>query len=318
MASLGALLRELRLKHAASLDDLARTTKIGVRQLEALEADDLARLPASPFVKGFVRAYCEALGEPPDGALALYRAAVAAPVPGGHASSAAPARPPRGRAPVLASFVLLAVLGVALLALSLALRGGRGAAGPGQGPAGQPPPPDHRAPAALADAGSSAPVAGMTGGTPAAPSPAPASPGADGPSSAPAAPASTDASTPAAGVAPSAAVPAPTAPSSAIASPPPGVPQAASSPGSVGVRAPYRLVARASAPTWVRVRMGGGQTVEETIPGGETREWVSNSPFILTIGNAGGLALELNGQALPPLGKPGAVVSRLVVPPESP
>ena len=79
---------------------------------------------------------------------------------------------------------------------------------------------------------------------------------------------------------------------------------------------PYRLVARASDPTWIRVRMEGGRTTEETIPAGEVREWISNRPFELRIGNAGGVTLELNGQLLPPLGARGAVIIRLVLPAE--
>lgn len=78
---------------------------------------------------------------------------------------------------------------------------------------------------------------------------------------------------------------------------------------------PYRLVARVNEPTWIRVRMEDGRSTEETIPAGEIREWVSNGPFVLTVGNAGGIALELNGRALPPLGPRGAVIPRLVIPP---
>jgi cytoskeleton protein RodZ len=88
-------------------------------------------------------------------------------------------------------------------------------------------------------------------------------------------------------------------------------------PSAATAETPYRLVARASDPTWIRVRMEGGRTIEETIPAGEVREWVSNHPFELRIGNAGGLTLELNGQVLPSLGARGAVITRLVLPAES-
>ena len=64
----------------------------------------------------------------------------------------------------------------------------------------------------------------------------------------------------------------------------------------------------------MRVRTEDGRTSEETIPAGETREWVSNRPFVLTIGNAGGVALELNGRSVPRLGPSGAVIERLVLP----
>ena len=50
---------------------------------------------------------------------------------------------------------------------------------------------------------------------------------------------------------------------------------------------------------------------------GAVREWVSDRPFVLTIGNAGGVAFELNGEPLPSLGGSGTVIPRLVVPAES-
>ena len=43
---------------------------------------------------------------------------------------------------------------------------------------------------------------------------------------------------------------------------------------------------------------------------------MSNGPFVLTIGNAGGISLELNGRPVPRLGASGAVISRLVLPPD--
>ena len=85
--------------------------------------------------------------------------------------------------------------------------------------------------------------------------------------------------------------------------------------GAIGT--PYRLVARASDTTWIRVRMGDGRTLEETMYAGDAREWISNRPFELRISNAGGVSLELNGKALPPLGARGVVIMRLVLPEES-
>jgi cytoskeleton protein RodZ len=81
------------------------------------------------------------------------------------------------------------------------------------------------------------------------------------------------------------------------------------------VKSPYRLVARTYETTWIRVRTEDGRTSEETLPAGEIREWLSDRPFVVTIGNAGGVALELNGRTLPPLGGKGVVIQRLVLPP---
>jgi hypothetical protein len=85
-----------------------------------------------------------------------------------------------------------------------------------------------------------------------------------------------------------------------------------------GVASPYRLVARTQEATWLRVRTEDGRATEETIPAGEVREWVSNRPFVVTIGNAAGVALELNGQKLPPLGGRGVAIFRLILPPPEP
>ena len=60
-ASLGRLLREARERQGFSVADMANQTKLAARQIEALEADDLAHLPEMPFVRGFVRSYAKIL-----------------------------------------------------------------------------------------------------------------------------------------------------------------------------------------------------------------------------------------------------------------
>src|SRR5712692_5017854 len=72
MSSVGAYLRQLRETRGVSLEEIARVTRVGSSYLHALEGDDFAALPESVFTRGFVRAYCQALGETPDEALALY------------------------------------------------------------------------------------------------------------------------------------------------------------------------------------------------------------------------------------------------------
>src|SRR2546425_4977853 len=74
MPSVGSYLRGLRQRRGVSLDEISRSTRIPQRYLEALEGDDFAPLPAPPFTRGFIRAYCQALHERPDEALACYDA----------------------------------------------------------------------------------------------------------------------------------------------------------------------------------------------------------------------------------------------------
>lgn len=337
MPSLGALLRELREKHGASLDDISQQTRVSARFLEALEADELAALPAAPFTRGFIRAYCEFLHEPAAEALALYSAAAPGSTVADEPRVATPRLGPRHagpRGPVLLSLALLLVLGVALLAVTLALQSARKSAVPslggpeGRGPGLATPVPSPSHPVAAAPGAEPSQAAGPAAvpdrgaqpatvpGPGAVPSPAPAA-GAGQAGPATAAPGAAAASMPPKGSegtpgTSSVQHPAPVAPASS-----PATTRAASSSSTADAAgSAYRLVARTTAPTWIRVRMADGRTTEETIPPGEVREWISNRPFVLTIGNAGGVALELNGRALPALGRAGEVIGRLTVPAE--
>ena len=60
--SLGEFLRQERERRGITLEQVASATKIGIRQLHALESDAYQDLPAKPFVKGFVTSYCRFVG----------------------------------------------------------------------------------------------------------------------------------------------------------------------------------------------------------------------------------------------------------------
>ena len=74
---------------------------------------------------------------------------------------------------------------------------------------------------------------------------------------------------------------------------------------------------RARDTTWVRVQPDGARPTEETLSPGSVREWRSPGRFHVTLGNAGGVELELDGRALPALGTPGQVIRDVTVPGES-
>lgn len=316
--AVGAYLREQRERRGISLDEVSRLTRVPTRYLEALEASRFEELPAPVFVRGFVRAYCQALGEPPEHALARLPSGEETGPPRGRipeparvrtarpaAETPAAAARSRARPAVAVSLVLLVVLGVALVSLTTVVRppDQRRAADLPTGPAASeveqasPRPPvaaDVPSLVALEDAPAGSVAAAPPPRAPAAPTAAVA-PAPPPPAPAPAATPVPVAATTTPGAAPS--------------------PEGAPSNGARrGAEAAYRLVARTTEPTWIRVRTGDGRTIEETMPAGAVREWASNRPFELTIGNAGGILLELNGTALPPLGASGAVISRLVVP----
>jgi cytoskeleton protein RodZ len=66
MTSIGDRLRRERLQNRISLDTISRDTKIGVRMLEAIEADQFEKLPGGVFRRSFVLQYARALGLDPD------------------------------------------------------------------------------------------------------------------------------------------------------------------------------------------------------------------------------------------------------------
>ena len=100
------------------------------------------------------------------------------------------------------------------------------------------------------------------------------------------------------------------------AAPAVSMPPASAAPASTQARVPetQRLVVKAMEPTWIRVQIDDARVVEELLKAGAQREWTSDRRFVLTIGNAGGIEIELNGRPLPPLGARGAVIHRLSLP----
>ncbi|MGH7316901.1 MAG: helix-turn-helix domain-containing protein, partial [Candidatus Rokuibacteriota bacterium] len=129
---LGRYLRSLREAKGGSLEDMARSTRVGIRHLEALEEERLADLPSPVFVRGFIRAYCGFLRESPDEALGHYQA-----LAGERAAAEAASAPPRARATwanssVLVGLALLLILGIGLIVINLTVKrtGGTSVAAP--------------------------------------------------------------------------------------------------------------------------------------------------------------------------------------------
>jgi cytoskeleton protein RodZ len=283
--SLGGHLRALREAKGSSLEDMARSTRVGIRHLEALEEERLADLPSAVFVRGFIRAYCGFLREAPEAALAQYEA-----LAGERAAAQAANAPPRPRttwAPssVLVGLALLLVLGIALIVINLTVKrtGETSVAAPKMDVSESAPDPSP------ADPASPVPARKVAAPVPApVETPRPTAPPAPQPAATPPA-STTQAGMPA---------PAPT-PAPAVAKTAPG---------------PQRLMIRAVAPTWIRVQPDEGRATEELLPAGASREWSAERRFLVTIGNAGGVEIALNGKVLPPLGPKGTVIQRLELP----
>src|SRR3989442_5969126 len=259
MPSVGSYLRGLRQRRGVSLDEISRSTRIPKRYLESLEGVYCAPLPAPRCTGGFIRAYCQALDEPPDEALACYDADRAGRV-GPHVAQPHDAALPesqslresrtpresRGRGVLLVSFVMLVVLGAALFAVTLALQ----------------PPGARRTEQRTSESAPSQSKALPTGvpmerqrTEDPSPSPPPRTPAATAP------------------IPPAPATPAPAA--------------------VTGVASSYRLGARPFELQWGGGRTEDGRMSEENIPAGEIRDWGSDRPLVPSIANAGGVTLEL-------------------------
>ena len=269
--SLGGHLRALREAKGSSLEDMARSTRVGIRHLEALEEERLTDLPSPVFVRGFIRAYCGFLREAPDEVLAHYEA-----LAGERAAAQAANAPPRPRttwasSSVVVGLALLVILGIALILINLTVKrtGGTSVAAPNSEISATMPTP---APAPLAAAP--------------APAEAPRSPTASPPP-----------------------VVAPPASAPAVAPAPTPAPAVTRS-----VPGPHRLTIKAVDATWIRVQPDEGRATEELLPAGASREWSAERRFLVTIGNAGGVEVALNGRILSPLGPKGTVIQRLELP----
>ncbi len=119
MQSVGAYLRDHRLARGLSLEEVARATRVGQDYLAAIERDSFKELPAPVFTKGFVRAYCQVLGEPPDEALSRYRAILAESLPPPSPPAPVVASGKRAWGAVWVSLALLIVLGLGLFFINL-------------------------------------------------------------------------------------------------------------------------------------------------------------------------------------------------------
>lgn len=262
---IGAKLREARLRHGISLAQIAAATKISIASLEALERNDIARLPGGIFSRSFVRGYAAQVGLDPEEAIAEFIAQYPHDsVVAGHPTS----DPIEDREAieserrVASTFLRMILYSVPIVGVVLYLGTIERAGGPG--------PED---PAAVVDVGEgSAAGAATTESEPVA--------------------ARESAIVPAGAVAP------------------PGV--AVLPAADAGQRLQIRL--RASAPCWVEAAVDGRSALARELAAGEEEVLVASREIVLTAGNAGGLALSVNGASTGPLGRTGRVVTLRLTP----
>jgi cytoskeleton protein RodZ len=74
------------------------------------------------------------------------------------------------------------------------------------------------------------------------------------------------------------------------------------------------LLVRAQELTWLSVRSDDGAPREVLLPAGQVARFGAEERFRVTVGNAGGIAIWLNGLPISPLGRSGEVVRDLILP----
>lgn len=72
--SIGTILRGEREARGMSLAEISKITRIPTAALESLETDRYDELPGEVFIRGFVRAYAQAVGADTDEVMARYSA----------------------------------------------------------------------------------------------------------------------------------------------------------------------------------------------------------------------------------------------------
>jgi cytoskeletal protein RodZ len=290
-ADFGTFLRLAREQRGMSLQELAVTTKISARVLEALERNDPSKLPGGIFSRAFVRAYAREVGLDPDVAVASFVAAFpdesgADEMPATTSAVEAESFEQRRR---IVRFVVR-LLGVALLVAILAfiyyskVRPGfmTSNAAEVQAPAAPVSQPSAPSQSQALPPGPAPSVLPGTAQSDAAPTTAPP-------------PSGQTESVAAAGVA---FVPAgePPAPAGAPA----------------GTSAPLVVVVTMSDGCWLSVSVDGTRAPSRTVGAGERLEFPVQRSITMTAGNAGAVSVMLTGKPARALGASGQVVTTTI------
>ncbi len=281
MEPFGDYLKQARDKKGLSFEQVTTQTRIQERHLQALESEDFANLPAKVFAKGFVRSYAKVLGLDEEEALQRFLD-----VSNNYYEQHHPEQPHvqvtiegGHRPPINWKIVGLAIVSLAAGALWYWF------------PSGQKPI-------------TTLPQSEVASHRPETNEPEPVE--------APATeekevsqPLDTTLPTQPEGATP--VVPVPTTPEGPTVEPaPPNPPSEAPSVDSL-----QTLEVEATQLTWVVVQSDQEAPNEALLQPGQRITWKAQKQFLLTLGNAAGVVVRLNGESQGPFGKPGQVVRNI-------
>ena len=284
MEPLGEYLKHAREKKRLSLEQIASQTRIQEHHLQALESEDFANLPAKVFAKGFVRSYAKALGLDEEEALQCFLVTSGTFYDRNEPEQSQPHVQVKlesaPRQSINWNLVVAALVVIAAIAVWYGL------------------PKQQETPIALSEPEISSPV--ETTQEPLAPLPESQE------SLAPAAPVDSTPTPPSSPI----SVPALPAPKPIISPPVEPIPPTSPTPPAVEITAnePHTLEIEATQLTWVVVKSDKQTPNEALLQPGQRKTWKANEQFLITLGNAAGVVIRLNGVSQGPFGKPGQVV----------
>jgi cytoskeleton protein RodZ len=288
VASFGENLRRAREARKITLQEIASSTKISTRNLQALEEERFDFLPGGVFNKGFVRAYASYVGLDVKKTLAAYMEANPDPVePDIQEISRQMAAAPKGRRSGISPATMVTVIAalVALLLSGLWFREQRR---------------ETAAEAALRQPPQiSAAPAGIPATAPATPTPEPAAPVAGAEQAAPATPGSQPPATSSAAQ-----------PAMSTTNIDPSAPVRLATPAISGHgAAPVEVSIQAHERSWISVRKDGEVfetlTLDPQIPAQSQRVYKAQERITVTAGNPAGLDVTYNGKPAGSLGDEG-------------
>jgi cytoskeletal protein RodZ len=268
--SFGGKLRDARERRGVSLRQIANATKISVAALDALERNDISRLPGGIFSRAFVRSYAIEVGLDPEATIHEFitqfpNDSVTAGHPtSGQGEDREAVESDRRTA---GTFLWLAVISVPLaVALLYFMASGRDAATTApQQPAVTAPPPSFTPPAEKNVDAERAPA-----------DPAPAAPSSASPTSPPQAAATETAASPA---------------------------------SAVTAQDRLTIALSVKRPCWVSATVDGQKAIERLLQPGDQQTVDVRREMVLTAGDASAIAMTFNGAEARPLGKAGEVVT---------
>lgn len=278
MATFGANLRREREMRGVPLDEIAAATKISIRCLQALEAEEFSKLPGGIFTRSFIRAYAKYLGLNEETVMAEFQV-VAPPMEEADLSKLTPSNVKAPEAKTRVSLMVPLIAVAVLFGGYAAYRYWRGIA--------------ELKTSSGSTSRQASPLPPQTSAQP-PPSTSNANPG---PATPVAASAAQDTEEQSAKTSPDGG----SGPNVVGGAPVPNVaPGAGADPG-------LTLQIAATEQVWVAVDADGKNTMQRVLKPNDIQTFKARNSFDVMTGNAQGIILTLNGETLRPLGRDGEV-----------